>query len=220
MMIWSLSKVLVLSPHTDDMELGAGATVRKLLENDVKVKSVVFSDCKKSVDTSRFPPDILRNECSAAAEHLGIKDLTIHEFPVREFPKYRQEILDTIYRLRVEDEYDLVITSWKGDLHQDHRVVAEETLRAFLKEDANIIAYEVPGDCPGFVPQVYVPVSEEEVEKKIELLRQYKSQVAKRGYFEIDAIKGSMLYRGIHIGELYAEAFAQERVVLKRFSFA
>lgn len=218
-MIWSLNKVLVLSPHTDDMELGAGATVRKLVENNVEVKSVVFSDCKKSVDRSKFPEDILRKECSAAAAQLGITDLTIHEFPVREFPRHRQEILDTIYELRTEDDYDLVVTSWKGDLHQDHRVVAEETLRAFLKKDANIIAYEVPGDCPGFVPQIYVPVTEKEVERKIELLKQYKSQVDRRGYFEINAIKGSMLYRGIHIGEPYAEAFAQERVVLKQFSF-
>lgn len=216
-MIWDIESVLVLSPHTDDMELGAGATVRRMVEAGASVKSVVFSDCKESVDTTRFPEDVLRKECLAAAKHLGIKDVTILDFPVRKFPQHRQEILEEIYALRKETNYDLVISSWTGDLHQDHRTVAHETLRAFLKQDASLLAYEIPGNCPDFAPQIYFAVSEEEVEKKIELLQQYESQVVRRGYFHVNAIKSSMAYRGIHIGESFAEAFVQERAVIKGF---
>ncbi len=59
-MIWNLNNVLVLSAHTDDMEVGAGATVRLLVESGASVKSIVFGDCKKSVDTTKIPEYILR----------------------------------------------------------------------------------------------------------------------------------------------------------------
>ena len=177
----------------------------------VHVESLVFSDCQKSVDTTKFPVDVLAKECKVAANHLGVEDLTIHQFPVREFPAHRQDILETIYRVRKEHEYDLVFTHWEGDLHQDHRVVAEETNRAFMKTNSTVLAYEVPGNCPGFTPQVFVPMTEDEVKMKVEMLQSYSSQVAMRGYFEINAIKSLMGYQGNHVGALYAEAFVQHR---------
>ena len=108
-MEWKIDRVLVISAHTDDMELGAGGTVRKMVESGVAVSSLVFSDCRKSVDTSKFPIDILEKECKAAASHLGIKDLTILQTPVREFPANRQEILEKIYEFRKKKKPDLVI---------------------------------------------------------------------------------------------------------------
>jgi len=215
-MEWSVDKVLVVSAHTDDMELGAGGTVRQLLESGVHVKSIVFSDCRESVDTEKFPEDVLAKECTAAAKFLGLTDLTIHQFPVREFPAHRQEILETIYSVRKEEKFDLVLTHWTGDLHQDHRVAAEETNRAFMKTNTTVLAYEVPGNCPGFTPQVFVPMTEEEVKRKVEMLQHYKSQVAKRGYFEINAIKSLMGYQGNHVGATYAEAFDQHRGVVSK----
>ncbi len=212
-----MNRALVVSAHTDDMELGAGGTVRQLLNSGVHVKSLVFSDCRKSVDTSKFPIDVLAKECKAAAAHLGLEDLVIHQYPVREFPTHRQEILETIYSVRNENKYDLVLTHWEGDLHQDHRVVAEETNRAFMKTDSTVLAYEVPGNCPGFTPQVFVPITEDEVAKKVEMLQSYKSQVAKRGYFEINAIKSLMGYQGNHVGAPYAEAFVQHRGFVSGF---
>jgi len=217
-MEWKIDRVLVISAHTDDMELGAGGTIRKMIESGVKVTSLVFSDCRKSVDTSKFPIDILETECKAAAAHLGIKDLTILQTPVREFPAYRQDILEKIYEVRKETDPNLVVSTWHGDLHQDHRTVAEETRRAFMKTDTAILSYEVPGNCPGFTPQVYVPITEEEVATKIEMLQRYKSQVERRGYFEINAIKSLMGYQGNHVGYPYAEAFVQERGFVRSFS--
>ncbi|MFQ5885164.1 MAG: PIG-L deacetylase family protein [Thermoplasmata archaeon] len=206
-----------MSAHTDDMELGAGATARYLVESGAKVKSVVFSDCKKSVDTTKYPEDILRKECTAAADHLGIDDLTILEFPVRELPNHRQEILEYIYQLRTEAHYDLVLTSWQGDLHQDHRVVAEETLRAFMKQETTILSYPIPGNCPDFTPQVYVPVDADSLEKKITMLHKYESQVVSRGYLDKDAIKGWMAYFGVHVGVPFAEAFLPQKTVISGF---
>lgn len=217
-MIWNVENVLVLSPHTDDMEVGAGATVRLLVDNGAKVKSLVFSDCKKSVDTKKYPTDVLRKECQAAAKHLGIKDLKIMELPVRDFPEHRQEILETIYALRKENDFDLVLTPWIGDLHQDHKVVAEETIRAFMRTDVSVLSYEVAGSSPGFTPEIFVPLGDEDVQRKIEMLNLYKSQVDRRGYFTVDAVKSTMGYHGLHCGRAYAEAFTIHRGVICTFN--
>ena len=165
-MKWNIENVLVLSAHTDDMEVGAGGTIRKLVESGAKVKSVVFSDCKASVDTTKFPTDALRHECEAAAKHIGIKDLTIHGLPVRYLPLHRQDILEMIYKLRKENEFDLVFTTWAEDLHQDHRTVAEETFRAFMKTHVSVLSYEIAGNSPGFTPEIFISLTKSEIDKK------------------------------------------------------
>lgn len=208
-MNWNLDKALVLSAHTDDMELGAGATVRMLIDAGVEVKSIVFSDCKKSVDVSKFPVDVLKKECSAAAAHLGITDLTIHEFDVRTFPAIRDRILHLIYEERKRNGYDLVLCHWVGDIHQDHRVVGEEAIRAFMRTKTSILQYEIPGNCPSFTPNVFVPITEEQISQKTEMLKKYESQVARRGYFDDEAIKSHLGYHGQRVGVRYAEAFVQ-----------
>ena len=217
-MIWNVDNVLVLSAHTDDMEVGAGATIRLLVESGAKVKSVVFSDCKKSVDTSKYPVDVLRKECQKAADHIGIKDLTIYELPVRDLPAYRQDILEKIYALRKENNFDLVFTTWVDDLHQDHKAVAEETFRAFMKTDVSVLSYEIAGNSPGFTPEVFVPLTAEDVDRKIEMLNLYESQVERRGYFTINAVRSVMGYQGHHCGAPFAEAFVQQRGVVCGFN--
>ena len=217
-MKWDVDKVLVLSAHTDDMEIGAGATVQMLIDSGVSVKSIVFSDCKKSVDTAEFPSDVLRRECEAAASHMGIDDLMVLTFPVRDFPDHRQAILELIYEERKGESFDLVFTPWTGDLHQDHKIVGEETLRAFSKTQTTVLGYEIPGNCPGFSPQVLVPISEQLVERKVATLRKYESQVVRRGYFKVDAVKGLMAYYGMLINSPYAEAFVVHRSSVGAFT--
>jgi len=199
------------------MELGAGGTVRKLVDSGAYVKSLVFSDCKKSVDTSKYAEDSLRRECELAAEHLGIQDHTVLEIPVREFPKHRQEILERIYSVRRDFEPDLVLTTWIHDLHQDHRTVARETVRAFMKSPSSVWSYQVPGACPGFDPQLFVLLSEEEAEKKVNLLHKYKSQVERRIYFRRTKIKGFLQYFGAFVRSEYAEGFVQNRGIITGF---
>ncbi|TXT55797.1 MAG: hypothetical protein BAJATHORv1_30180 [Candidatus Thorarchaeota archaeon] len=205
---------LILSPHTDDIELSAGATIRKFIENGCRVKSLVFSDCKKSVDTSRYEQDVLVKECRAAAKHLGINELEILEYPVREFPKYRQEILEKIYSIRKEMKPELVIAPWEKDLHQDHQTVAKEALRAFMRTDTSIWAYQVPGTCSGFTPDIFISITESEIEQKIELLYKYESQVVRRDYFQPNKIRGMLSYFGTFIGLPYAEGFMNCKSVL------
>ena len=92
-------KILVVSPHTDDGELGCGGSIAKFIEEGNDVEYIALSCCEKSVPEG-CPSDILKREVKKATKVLGITQPILFDFEVREFPKFRQEILDTLIRLK------------------------------------------------------------------------------------------------------------------------
>ena len=83
-MIGGWERVLVLAPHTDDGEFGAGGTMARLVENGAEVRYVAFSIATRSLPEG-FPPDTLAREVREATAELGIPEanLTVHDFDVR-----------------------------------------------------------------------------------------------------------------------------------------
>lgn len=93
--------VLVLAPHTDDGELGAGGTISKLNEMRIKVTYVAFSTAKQSVP-KRYKTNILKDEVKDATIALGIKpsNLILFDYEVRKLGYHRQSILEDLISLK------------------------------------------------------------------------------------------------------------------------
>src|SRR5882757_7490521 len=108
--IAKFSRVLVLAPHTDDGELGAGGTIAKLIEEGTEVYYAAFSTAEQSVPAG-FPKDILKTEVKNATFKLGIKreNLLVYNYEVRKLNYVRQEILEELIRLRTQIEPDLIL---------------------------------------------------------------------------------------------------------------
>ena len=123
--------------------MGCGASVAKFIEQGKRVIYVAFSACEQSV-LPQFPKDILIQEVQQATSELGIKaeDLILKRFEVRTFNYHRQEILDILIKLRETYQPDTVLIPSLNDIHQDHKTIAEEALRAF--KFVNIFSYELP----------------------------------------------------------------------------
>ena len=166
-MLAGIERALVLAPHTDDGEFGCGGTMARLVENGVKVTYAAFSTAAKSVPPE-FPRDILKHEVRAATGILGIpeRDLRIYDFEVRTFPTLRQEILEEMIVLQQELAPDCVLMPALVDLHQDHKTIAEEGLRAFKR--TTVLAYEIPWNNLNFAQQAYVKLEEHHVARKVE----------------------------------------------------
>ena len=207
------NNILVLSPHTDDGELGCGGCIAKFIEEGKRVTYVALSACEKSVP-KEYPSDILRKEVGAATKVLGIKekDLLLYDFDVREFPRYRQEILDSLLEVRDKIKPDIVFTPSSFDTHQDHQVVRQEALRAFKM--CSILGYEQPWNNITFNTSAFVSLSEENIQGKIDALRCYETQ-SDRKYLNAEFIRGLATTRGTQINEQYAEAFEVIRWVIK-----
>ncbi len=206
-------RILILSPHTDDGELGCGGSIARFVEEGKEVFYVALSSCEKSVP-EEYPGDILRIEVKRATGMLGIKEsnLLLYEYEVREFPKLRQEILDTLIELREELQPDTVFTPSSYDTHQDHKATREETLRAF--KECTIMGYEQPWNNITFDTTAFVLLEERHLRKKIEALNCYESQKG-RAYLDDAFIKSLARTRGVQINADYAEVFEVIRWIIR-----
>jgi len=205
--------VLVLAPHTDDGEFGCGGTIARFIDDGHEVHCVAFSAAEKSVDP-RFPRDILRKEIMDATAILGMPrtHLEVLSFPVREFPAYRQDILEIMVRLNAQLQPDLVFLPSTTDTHQDHQVVSAEGFRAFKR--TSLLGYELSWNNLTFSTNSFVILREEHVERKVKALGQYKSQEG-RSYATAEYVRNLARVRGVQIGADYAEAFEGIRWVVR-----
>lgn len=205
--------ILVLAPHTDDGEFGCGGTIAKLVERGNEVFYVAFSTCEKSLPTD-LPEDTLKKELFKATDVLGIKkdNVIVLDYPVRDFPHYRQEILEDMVRLSKDISPSIVFMPSINDIHQDHCTVASEALRAYKK--TSILGYELQWNNFMFRNQVFFILEEQHVEKKILATKCYESQ-KDRDYLNDDYIRGVMRAHGVQIGVKYAEVFETERWIME-----
>lgn len=204
----TMTKILLLSPHTDDVELGCGGSVAKFIEQGHDVLWIAFSVAEDSLPEG-LPKDTLAKEFEKVIQlyGLGPQDHQILSFRVRHMSEFRQDVLDHLVKVRSEFTPQIVIGPSMHDYHQDHQVVANEMVRAF-KTTSSIISYELPWNNIRFDSQLFITLTEEHMRKKWEALQEYGSQMIRsRGYFEKEFIFGTARMHGVQCNEKYAEAF-------------
>lgn len=211
MIFENVNKILVLAPHPDDAEFGLGGTIAKLIEKGKEVFVVVFSLCEKSTPPN-FEVGTIEREMYQSLNLLGIprRNLMVFNFSVREFPAYRQEILENIIEQRNLIAPDLVFIPSSSDIHQDHAVIHEEGKRAF--KFYNLLGYEMPWNNFGFTSFVYNPLSQTHLQNKLDAIACYKSQ-GFRTYSSPEFITALATLRGGQILKQYAESFELIRLI-------
>jgi len=200
-------RVLAISAHTDDAIVLAGGTLTRFVDEGHSIHYVGLSLAEKSIPLN-FPKQVLNDECHEAVSKLGIpRDrVLLSYFPVRQFPKYRQKVLEAL-RMLSEYKPELVLVHGSVDIHQDHQVVYQEALRAF--KNCSIIGYNCPWNVFGGERQnLFVRLTDEQLKRKLTAVKCFKSQIAKGSpYFTPEYLRGLAVERGSRIGVQYAEAF-------------
>lgn len=211
-MISNYKNILVLAPHTDDGELGAGGTIHKFIEQGCSVDYVAFSAAEDSVPEG-FNRDVLRTEVLNATSELGIlsDNVTVFSYKVRTFPSHRQQILDDLIKVRQKKDYDLVLTPSTMDIHQDHKTVTEEAIRAFKQK--TMLGYELIWNNLTSVSTCFVKLNASNVKAKSLAMNEYKSQKG-RDYTSGEFISSLARTRGVQMGTEYAECFEVIRMYL------
>ncbi len=204
--------VLILAPHTDDGELGAGGTISKLIEMGADVYYFAFSTAETSVPEG-FPKDILKTEVINATTKLGIKkdNVIIYNYEVRKLNYARQEILEDLIKHKNDLKPDLVLMPSLNDIHQDHSTIAQEGLRAF--KNTTILGYELIWNNLHFDTTSFVKLDKKHIQAKSDALKEYKSQGI-RDYMSEEFIFSLARTRGVQIGTQYAESFEVIRLVI------
>ncbi len=206
------NRILVIGAHTDDIETMCGGTIAKFVNMKCEIYYSTFSFADKSLPEG-FKKGTTKNEVLQAVSVLDIPrlNLYLHDYEVRIFPQYRQDILEDLIKLKKDIKPDLVITHNSNDTHQDHKVISDETYRAF-KQISTIWGYESFKNNRIFNNDVYVKLDPLDIDTKIEAISKFKSQIVK--YDNREVIRGLAQFRGIQVNTQYAECFQLLRMII------
>jgi LmbE family N-acetylglucosaminyl deacetylase len=202
-------QILCLGAHSDDIEIGCGGAVLRLLGDHPgsKVHWVVFAAPGEREAEARA--------CAAGfLKDAGASRLEIRQHRESYFPAEMSQIKDAFEALKAQAQPDLIFSHRRDDRHQDHRVVAELTWNTFRNH--LIFQYEIPkyeGDLGH--PNCFVPLPRALADRKVELLHEHFVSQRGRAWFRPDTFHGLMSIRAVecNASEGRAEAFYVDKLV-------
>ena len=203
-------RILCLGAHCDDIEIGCGGAVLRLLAErpGSTVRWVAFASNPARESEARAG-------AAAFLEKAADRQVVIHKFRDGYLPFQGAEVKDAFEAAKADFRPDVVLTHHRHDRHQDHRMVAELTWNTY--RDHVILEYEIPkyeGDLG--TPNLYLPLTEAVARRKIDLVvRSYPSQAGKR-WFRPETFEAVLRLRGIECNapDGFAEAFHATKLVI------
>ena len=228
-------KILVVVAHPDDELLGLGATIHQLInENSCKVRAVILGEGITSRSDKRDQEKwseelkIHRLNIETARKVIGYESVGIYDFPDNRFDTVA--LLDIIKVVENEKEKfqpEIIFTHHGGDVNIDHQRTFEAVITATRPMEhekvKSIITFETPSGTEWlasseprkFIPNLFIEVSEENVEAKIKGMESYEFE--KRNYphpRSPEALKILAKQRGVVVGKNFAEAFCIIRAII------
>jgi LmbE family N-acetylglucosaminyl deacetylase len=198
--------LLFVGCHPDDVEYGCGGLISKL-RNKVPIYVLTLSKNQKNPKNKN-----LIKENVQSLQILGIKnkDNILGDFTTREFSYQRQEICDFLWKIGKKINPSCVFIP-PYDLHQDHQVGHDESLRVFRNK--TIIAYDIPRSEKSSKSVIFVELSKKNLDDKLKALSKYKTYKNKN-YFQKDVIVSECKANGVKVELSLCEVFNPISIVI------
>ncbi|WP_037360098.1 PIG-L deacetylase family protein [Amycolatopsis orientalis] len=203
-----VKSIVVLGAHCDDIAIGAGGTLLEICGKrpGLQVDALVLSGGGTDRETEE--------RAALAAFCPGAElNVTVLKLPDGRLPSHWEEAKNALEDLRRRTDPDVVFAPRTIDAHQDHRGLAQlvpTVFRGHLTLGYEIVKWD--GDL-GRLP-AYAPMSDEVMQRKIELLHQHYGSQQHRPWYDREAFLGLARIRGIECQERYAEAFEANKLVI------
>lgn len=201
-------RLACLAAHCDDLEIGAGGTILRLLAEHPGSSVdwlVLTSDPVRTAEE--------REAAEAFCADAGSLELRIESMPENVLPSISADVQRLCGDMARGATHDLVIAPCLHDLHQDHRLLAEVAVQKW--RDHPIWGYEIPkwdGDMR--TPNLYVRLDDDTAARKLDLLgRLYPSQHAKQWY-DADVFSATLRLRGVEANHRWAEGFHARKTAI------
>ena len=205
-------RLVCLGAHADDLEIGAGGTVLRLLAERPHTH-VTWAVATGGAD--RTPVDRGAEARAAAAALLGgAASATVEVGAFRDGYLHTQaaELKGWAHERLQGARPALVLTHRTDDAHQDHRALGALAWQTF--RGATVAAFEVPkwdGDLDR--PNAYVALDAETLGRKLAVLREHFPSQRAKPWFDDETFRGLARVRGVEAGVRYAEAFYVRKLV-------
>jgi len=202
-------RVLCLGAHCDDIEIGCGGSLLKMLGDSISVHVCWVVFCSN--------PTRMIEAQHSAEEFLGgahQKRIIIKEFRDGFLPYSGAEIKDFFETLKTEFLPDLIFTHYRDDRHQDHRLISDLTWNTY--RDHLILEYEIPkydGDLG--TPNFYVKLDQQVFRQKMQILLEYYVSQKNKFWFTEETFLSLARLRGVESGADHAEAFYCRKILLE-----
>ena len=203
-------KILCLGAHSDDIEIGCGGSILKLIDAHpgTEVHWIVFSSTRDREKEAQTSAELFLQKAKS-------RNVVVKTFRDSFFPYIGADIKAYFEELKQEISPDVIFTHYRHDLHQDHRLISELTWNTFRNH--MILEYEIikyDGDLGS--PNTFIHLDAETCRKKVEyIMRVFKSQ-GQRSWFSEDAFLSILRIRGLESNaqEKFAEAFFTRKLVI------
>jgi LmbE family N-acetylglucosaminyl deacetylase len=201
--------ILCLGAHSDDIEIGCGGSILRLLREipGAAVNWVVFcATGDRAAEARASAEDFLSLTTRRSVRLFDFQDAHLPTQTAavkREFESFKSL------------QPDLILTHFRQDLHQDHRVICELTWNTF--RDHLILEYEVPKyDADLAVPNVFIPLDDDTCRTKLALLNKHFASQRSKHWFDDELFRGLLRLRGMECRSptRYAEAFHGRKLVI------
>jgi len=200
--------ILCLGAHCDDIEIGCGGTLLKLIKkySIMQVVWVVITSTPARASEAKKSAEYFLSDVKS-------KQVIVKDFIDTILPQQLLGVKQFFEEIKLSFKPDIILTHCRHDLHQDHRLVNELTWNTY--RDCFILEYEIQkydGDLghPGF----FVPLDEEIVRSKVNALMEYYPTQSGKHWFDQDTFRALMRIRGLECAARYAEAFYVRKSVL------
>ena len=222
-------RILVMAAHPDDDVLGCGGFLfKKSKTSEIKVVFVAEgTSARYKEKTQEVEEKINKRNLNAveALKVLGIKQYEFYNLPCCRLDQVPIIDIGKIVEKEIElFRPNIVLTHNSCDVNVDHKLVFQAVLQATRPSAKNFVSkvfcFEILSSTEwkfekAFEPNLFVQLTKEEIQKKIESLKKYKSEM--KCYPFPRSEEGVMTlakYRGMQAGVKYAEAFKILREII------
>jgi len=219
-------RVLAIAAHPDDETIGAGGVIaRHVAQGDEVYWCIVTQGYSPPWSEETLAE--ARSQVDEVQEVLGFREVFLLGFPTVKLNTVPYiDLCSALQQVVDQVQPEIVYTTPRDDINQDHRIVYEATLvaarplpsssvrRLLCYEISTTARFGLPAGSTGFAPNVFVDVSRY-LEKKLEAIRCYRTEL--REYPHPRSVKGLRLLaeeRGLSVGLQAAECFQLVRELL------
>lgn len=181
------ARALFLAPHPDDIVLGCGGTLLKMLARGIRVRLAYLTDGRTTAPPEGEEAMAKRraDEARAVSRHLGLPEPIFVAWNERTFtaPENRAALVERLQGILAEVQPDHVFLPYFADMHGDHRYT-NHLLAGAMRASGRmpvVYGYEVWSVAP---PGVVVDITQE-LEEKLRLIGHYRSQLELLDYLAI-----------------------------------
>ena len=216
--------IVIISAHPDDMEIGMGGTVAKLVASMAVITSVVVTNGGRSSNpfalTEHRMAEVRREEARRAAGVFGVAEVIFCYEPDAadeiDAMSVTRRLVEILVRLRPTEVYTL---DEKLDRHPAHRLAGklarESLLEAGINLSSGLWSYEIWGPFANWGRLEYI---DSYVAKKMAAIAEHRSQVATIPYGE--GVLGLNRWRAVFADPKAIAPAGQYAEVFRRIAIA